>query len=101
MAIAKRLAANSASIACTAKPDKPPPGRPGTVQAAAAEMEVVGGQAPPSIGGIRLEDPGHTSPRAQFDRMNKARQGRPLGQRRALLEPIGPFVETTRRLRAR
>ena len=56
LAIAKKLAAEGASIAILAKTDKPHARLPGTVHTAAEEIEAAGGHALPIVTDIRSED---------------------------------------------
>jgi citronellol/citronellal dehydrogenase len=56
LAIAKRLAAEGASIAFVAKTDQPHPKLPGTIHTAAAEIEAAGGRALPILGDVRDEE---------------------------------------------
>src|ERR1700739_5090937 len=54
--IAKRVAADGATIALSAKTADPPPKLPGTLYTAAKEIEEAGGQALPIVGDIRDGD---------------------------------------------
>ena len=56
LAIAKRLAADGASIAILAKTTEPHPKLPGTIYTAAEEIEQAGGKALPIVTDVRNED---------------------------------------------
>ncbi len=56
LAIAKRLAADGASIAILAKTTEPHPKLPGTIYTAAEEIEQAGGKALPIVTDVRSED---------------------------------------------
>ena len=56
LAIAKRAAADGASIAIAAKTTEPHPKLPGTIYTAAAEIEEAGGKALPLVCDIRFEE---------------------------------------------
>src|ERR1700752_5277439 len=56
LAIAKRAAADGASIALIAKTAEPHPKLPGTVYTAAKELEEAGGTALPIVGDVRDEE---------------------------------------------
>ena len=56
LAIAKRLAAESGSIAILAKTAEPHPKLPGTIYTAAEEIEQAGGRALPIVTDVRDED---------------------------------------------
>lgn len=56
LAIAKRAAADGASVALAAKTDRPHPKLPGTLFTAAAEVEAAGGRALPIVTDIRSEE---------------------------------------------
>jgi citronellol/citronellal dehydrogenase len=56
LAIAKRIARDSANIALIAKTAEPHPKLPGTIYTAAKEIEDEGGRALPIVGDIRFED---------------------------------------------